>query len=321
MDKNNNIRIKDIAEMAGVSVGTVDRVLHNRGNVSAEAEQKVKKILRKTRYTPDPIAQSLGSKKDFEIVVIMPHPKQDEYWALSEAGVSRARQEWAPYNINIQIENFDLNNPYSFARAASQTLSDKPDAVLTAPVYFDASLTFFKNLQTSDIPFILFNTQIETRIKKYDPLCFIGQNLFQSGRVAAELMHILLPEPGDLAVMHIHENIDNAMHLKEKERGFRDYYKSVSGSKFAIESFLFPDNEGPIETQISQCLDETDLKGIFVPTSSGTFATAKAMQNKDREDIILIGYDLLEENVEFLKSGTVNFLINQDPRYQAQQGV
>src|SRR5699024_8426330 len=95
----------------------------------------------------------------------------------------------------------------------------------------------------------------------------------------------------------------------------------VSDSKFAIESFLFPDNEGPIEAQISQCLDETDLKGIFVPTSSGTFATAKAMQNKDREDIILIGYALLEENVEFLKSGTVNFLISHDPRYQAQQGV
>src|SRR5699024_1526688 len=235
--------------------------------------------------------------------------------------VSRARQEWAPYNINIQIETFDLNNPDSFARAARQTLAAKPDAVLTAPVYFDASLTFFKNLRTSDIPFILFNTQIETRIKKYDPLCFIGQNLFQSGRVAAELMHILLPEPGDLAVMHIHENIDNAMHLKEKERGFRDYYKSVSGSKIAIESFLFPDKEGPIETQNSQCLDETDLKGIFVPNSPGTFATVKARQNKDREDIILIGYDLLEENVEFLQSGTVNFLINQDPRYQAQQGV
>ena len=33
-----NIRIIDIAEMAGVSVGTVDRVIHNRGRVSEESE-------------------------------------------------------------------------------------------------------------------------------------------------------------------------------------------------------------------------------------------------------------------------------------------
>ena len=40
------IRIKDIAESAGVSVGTVDRVLHNRPNVSAKARKKVEEALR-----------------------------------------------------------------------------------------------------------------------------------------------------------------------------------------------------------------------------------------------------------------------------------
>src|SRR5699024_6771012 len=93
MSDKTNIRIEDIAEMAGVSVGTVDRVLHNRGNVSAEAEREVKKVLSKTSYTPDPIAKSLGTKKDFEIAVIMPHPEQDEYWELSEDGIEHARQE------------------------------------------------------------------------------------------------------------------------------------------------------------------------------------------------------------------------------------
>ena len=39
------IRIKDIAERAGVSVGTVDRVLHERPNVSPKALAKVKKAL------------------------------------------------------------------------------------------------------------------------------------------------------------------------------------------------------------------------------------------------------------------------------------
>ena len=41
------IRIKDIAERAGVSVGTVERVLHDRPNVSAPAREKVKRPLKK----------------------------------------------------------------------------------------------------------------------------------------------------------------------------------------------------------------------------------------------------------------------------------
>ena len=49
---NEKIRIKDIAERAGVSVGTVDRVLHERPNVSKPAREKVEKALREMIYHP-----------------------------------------------------------------------------------------------------------------------------------------------------------------------------------------------------------------------------------------------------------------------------
>ena len=47
------IRIKDIAEKAGVSVGTVDRVLHNRPNVSQVAREKVEAVLKNINYQPN----------------------------------------------------------------------------------------------------------------------------------------------------------------------------------------------------------------------------------------------------------------------------
>ena len=66
MDKEfSNIRIVDIAKMAGVSVGTVDRVIHNRGRVSEENRKKVQTILEMVHYQPNLMARSLASKKQF----------------------------------------------------------------------------------------------------------------------------------------------------------------------------------------------------------------------------------------------------------------
>src|SRR5258706_3277402 len=78
-----NIRIKDIATLAGVSTGTVDRVLHKRGRVSKEAEEKVRKILDEIDYQPNPIARSLGSNKKYKIIALIPDPLQNPYWELA----------------------------------------------------------------------------------------------------------------------------------------------------------------------------------------------------------------------------------------------
>ena len=57
------VRIKDIAEKSGVSVGTVDRILHNRPNVSKTAREKVEKILKEIDYQPNMYASALAYNK------------------------------------------------------------------------------------------------------------------------------------------------------------------------------------------------------------------------------------------------------------------
>ena len=48
--EDQNYTIKDFARMAGVSAGTVDRVLHNRGDVSPQSKAKVQKVLDEIHY-------------------------------------------------------------------------------------------------------------------------------------------------------------------------------------------------------------------------------------------------------------------------------
>ena len=99
-----NIRIKDIAQLAGVSVGTVDRVLHNRGRVSDDALKKVLSVLDQIDYKPNLIARTLGANKTYRIAALVPNPDQDPYWASSKSGISQAEAEWLRYSGSVFSE-------------------------------------------------------------------------------------------------------------------------------------------------------------------------------------------------------------------------
>lgn len=55
--------IKEIAEKAGVSIGTVDRVLHNRGMVNAQTKERVETVMKELNYRPNQVAQGLAVMK------------------------------------------------------------------------------------------------------------------------------------------------------------------------------------------------------------------------------------------------------------------
>ena len=72
MDKlKEHIRIVDIARMAGVSAGTVDRVLHNRGKVSEENLRRIREVLSAVDYQPNLVARSLASSRERTLAVIL----------------------------------------------------------------------------------------------------------------------------------------------------------------------------------------------------------------------------------------------------------
>src|SRR5690606_3046599 len=312
-----NIRIKDIARLAGVSKGTVDRVLHKRGRVSAEAYQKVMKVLEEIDYKPNLIARTLSSNKTYRIVALLPNPSSDEYWALTEAGIHQAEREWAHYNVHVQILIFDQYDKESLKEKSHEVLSTKPDGVVTAPIFYDEALIIFKDLREANVPYVLFNTNIPD----VHPLSFIGQDSFYSGKVGAELMFLGQSEGGKLAVLHLDEDLHNSLHLIEKERGFREYFKTRNTIPFQIEETSLRPNEPGFEENLSAVLKDPNLKGIFVSTSKGTSVVAHCLEKIGRERIRLIGYDILEENLKYLRRGTIDFLINQNPKRQAFLGI
>lgn len=312
-----NIRIKDIARLAGVSKGTVDRVLHKRGRVSQESLQKVMKVLEEIDYKPNLIARTLSSSKNHRIIALLPSASSDDYWAQTEEGIREAEMEWSPYGVSIKMLSFDQYNKESFKEKANEAFEDKPDGIITAPIFYHEALLFFDLLKNAGIPYVLFNTHIP----EGKPLSFIGTDTFNSGKVGAELMYLGQHEGGKLAVMHLDEDINNSVHLLDKERGFREYFKNRNTLPFKISEFSLQPGKPDFEARLNRVLNDPELKGIFVSTSKGTSVVASYLAKKGKNNVRLIGYDIIDENLKHLRTGIIDFLINQNPKRQAFLGI
>lgn len=306
--------IKDIAELAGVSKGTVDRVIHKRGKVSEKALKKVTELLDEIDYQPNIIARSLKNNKTFRICVLIPDPIKDPYWTPCIDGVNDVIDEFKSFGISIEIFFFNPTNTNTFLDANSTILNTLPDAVLLVPLFLKEAKIVLTNYNKAGITVSTFNNHIDSVAVK----SFIGQDLYQSGRVAAKLMHSIV-QKGDIAILHIDEKYENAIFMQQKEKGFRSFFNETK--EFADNiipcTLNHPDFKNSL---ISFLVKNKSLTGVFVTTSK-VHQVAKVIETGNFPKINIIGYDLLNKNVDYLKSGVIDFLIHQNPKRQTYVGL
>ncbi|MRH99258.1 substrate-binding domain-containing protein [Kriegella sp. EG-1] len=305
--------IKDIAKLAGVSKGTVDRVIHNRGRVSKEACEKVNQVIAEIDYQPNLIARNLKKNKIYRIYSLIPDAKLDHYWWPTIKGIDQALKEFKPFGLILEKLYFDPKESKSFQEQSDLALSLNPDAILMAPVFHKESLDLFEKCKERSIVIASFNNHID----KLGLENFIGQDLIQSGRVAAGLIDKITNKKCHIGILHINEE----SHMKNKEKGFRSYFKEKYKKPKEIVTYSLTSNENVnLKDKISQFLKKNaGISAIFV-TNSKAYLIANLLKNENKK-IMIVGYDLLNENIKLLKNGDIEFLIHQKPYRQAYLGV
>ena len=111
------VTIKDVAQMAGVSKGTVDRVIHNRGEVSAESLKRVLDVIDRIGYKPNVYASLLASRKHYRIVCLIPDFETGEFWEIAYKGIRRAYEECRDFNVTVDVVRYDQFRVDSFQQA------------------------------------------------------------------------------------------------------------------------------------------------------------------------------------------------------------
>ncbi|MDR2954891.1 MAG: substrate-binding domain-containing protein [Prevotella sp.] len=321
MKSNTNIRIIDIARLAGVSTGTVDRVLHNRGKVSEEKRQKVEKILKELNYEPNMVARFLASKRKYAFAIISPTFSTGDYWELVCNGIDRATAELKKFNISTEYFRFNQYDRNSFFDAVKAFRKKEYDGVLIATLFGPQVINLSKELDKEQLPYIY----IDSNIPGQNNLAYFGGDSIGSGNIAAKL---LLGETGKNAnvfIAHIRfKHNEISVQMKTREQGFMDYLKNngFAGKVFHIE--INPDDYQSSIEVIKEIVDQSSTLVGGIVLNSRIYELTKVldyMDSKYRDKIRLIGHDAIERNISALKSDKLSFILSQRPDLQGYDSI
>jgi LacI family transcriptional regulator len=312
------IRIKDIARLADVSVGTVDRVIHGRSGVSEASRLRVEEILKQLDYHPNMYASALASNRKYAFACLLPMHSKGEYWTAVEKGIDEALEHYSDFNVSVGTVCYDPYDYNSFAATSRNILDEAPDGVLLAPTAAQYTREFTDGLKAKGIPYIY----IDSNIRDIPALAFFGQHSGQSGYFAARMLMLLPGNHNEIMLFRkINEGIVGSNQQESREIGFRKYMREHHPDCKILE----------LNLHAKRPADDNEMLDAFfrahpgvtngITFNSKVYTVGEYVSETNRKPFNLMGYDLLERNVACLRQGSVSFLIAQQPELQGFNGI
>ena len=311
------VGIKEIARRANVSIGTVDRAIHNRPGVAKKTREHVLQIVSELDYQPNLLAKRLATRKTLRIATLIPiGSAETSFWQAPLQGIEQARTELSQHGIVIDPYFYDQDSIGSFVEKTGIILQSEPDGILLAPSFIEESVSFSRTCKRLNIPYVL----IDSDLPNNESHNYTGPDLFDSGYLSAHLASYLVQPEDKILIVNISREIDGHHHLLKKEDGFRTYFDKL---QTAPEIRKIDIRKTDVES-IDNCLSEefrdtTGIKVVFV-TNSRVSTVARYLEKTEKK-VLLIGYDYIAENLAYLKKGMIDFLICQKPVEQAYRGI
>ena len=230
------VTLQQIAEAAGVSRGTVDRALKDRGRVRPEVAEKIKNIAKEMGYQPSLAGRALVmAKRNLKIGIIM-QSAQTPFMVQVYEGMKAAKQEVESLGGTVEIFRVDGVDAGRVMEIMQEMKEQEYSGIALSPSE-DTMLKKMINQFSEEygIPIITFNSDIEDTKR----ICFVGQNTIQSGRTAAGLMGEITGGKGEVAVISGH--ISNPA-LNNRIRGFQsEILESFPGIQLVGTKYSYDD--------------------------------------------------------------------------------
>lgn len=272
-------------------------------------------IIKEYGYKKNIFASSLAFNKKFKFAVFLPKNENIEYWQAPIIGISKAAEELANFGVTVDYFFFDYNIT-SFKKTAAKVLKLDYDGLLYAPIFYEESVSFLTDYKKKDTPIVM----IDSNLPEIESIAYIGQDSYQSGYLGGKLISYGIKNDSNVLILKINQNIESTSRTNvflQRIKGFYAFFKEKKGlPKFNFTEIII---KYDIENQLTiNMLKEIDC--VFIPNSR-VYIVAKFIKENKLENIRIVGYELLKQNLEYLNEGIIDFLIHQKPEEQGYMGI
>jgi LacI family transcriptional regulator len=315
------LTIKQIADLAGVSAGTVDRVLHNRGRVSPEAMAAVEKVLSSRSYKYNLHTSAVAFKKtrkSLRIIVSIPSSEKGEYWDLICSGINKGLSEYSDFDIKIEYRFFDQFNSLSCRSAFDSIAAEHCSAVILGTTFVEETRALCKSLSERHIPYAF----VDGSVTGTAPIASFKADQQACGRLLARLMDGLTPAGKEIALMlprRIGTQISNNSAIRLSS--FKEFFADSGRDRKIIEMQFSTSSEEELRGEVRSFMERNPEVGSIAVAISTSYLISDALKASGINGIVVGGFDVTAGNARCVREGTLDFLINQHPERQGFNAV
>lgn len=304
--------IKDIADKAGVSIGSVHCALAGKPGVGEETRLRILEVAQELDYRPNAVASAL-KRKTVRIAAVFPGPREDNrfYYTYVWEGVRDYFRTVGDFNVELVEAPY-----YTYIDDPSDELNrlleqGGIDGLLTVGYMEGRSKLALQKIIQQEIPTILVGGDIP----QFERLCCVQPNYQIIGRTMAELL--VSQSPANSGILVCAGDVINPSHY-EIVQGMDDYIreKQLKNTLYKIQAGKMTED---VYSHILYTFEKNaDIAACCSVNARGSVLLARALQERGlARKISAIGSDLFDENMQALRDGVFTNLVNKNPYSQS----
>lgn len=301
---------KKIAEMAGVSRATVDRVLNNRGEVNESTKNKIEEIIHSLDYKPNRAGKALViQQKHISIGCIIIDAK-NPFYAEIKKGIENKISEYAEYGISVIIKMAKMDDTDQI-RIIDELVKQDINALVIQPVNSKLLAKKLQEVADAGVQIVTTNTDIDG----FNSFCYVG-NCFQAcGETAANLLALLMHNKTNVGIV---TGFMNAKSHADRIDGFRKYVKNYKDIKIVEIVENHDDEFESYHLTYDMLKEHKEIDSVFI-VAGGVYGAGRAIQEFQKErSICAISFDDVDTTRELIRNDVIQATICQQSIKQGE---
>jgi LacI family transcriptional regulator len=307
--------IRDLAQEAGVSVSTVNRVLAGDGTVRDHTVQQVKDTAERIGYYGVRAIQAkIISRKPKLRFGFLLHQPTRKFYKMLGAALEAAARAHGEQEIEAEIFYAEDLAPQVIAAKLIE-LGERCSAVGVVTAVHPLVTNAVNALQAKGVTVFALISQLS----QADGVNYVGLDNWKLGRASAWAFHHICKTPGKIGVL-----VGNYRYRCQEmnEIGFRSYFREMAPEFTILEPLATFETNAVAEEMTENLLStHADLIGLFI-AGGGISGAMNALRTRGKSGHIMgLGFELTDNTRAGLLDGTLTMVLGHPLERLAQETI